>query len=106
MNVERTIEFIIENQARMDARFEDKFGKAEKRFVAAEQRLDRLERVAAQNNRIVAQLARYGVSLRDDVRRLDKAMALLAERHAETDDKLNGLIDVVRRHLQGNGHRK
>ena len=63
------------------------------------------------------QLVRYGVSLRSDVRRLDKAMVRLAEVHAETDEKLkvlaeihaetdgklNALIDLVDKTIRRNG---
>jgi len=69
MDVEKTIEFILEHQAQ------------------GEVRMKRLERA-------VSQLVRYGVSLRSDVRRLDKAMAHLTVVHAETDEKLNALIVV------------
>jgi hypothetical protein len=103
MDVERMIEFLLKNQARMDTRMDAKFAKAEKR-------LDRIERVVAQNNRVVTRLVRYGVSLRSDVRRLDKALAELAERQvkteeklAETDDKLNALIDIVDQSMRRNG---
>ena len=96
MDVERTIEFLLKNQVRMDARMNAKFAKADARFVKAEKRLDRLEQVVAQNNRIVSQLVRYGVSLRSDVRRIDKALA-------ETDEKLNALIDIVDQSIRRNG---
>jgi tetrahydromethanopterin S-methyltransferase subunit G len=96
MNVERTIQFLLKNQARMDARMDAKFAKADARFNKAEKRLDRLDRVVAQNNRIVTQLVRYGVSLRNDVRRIDKALA-------ETDEKLNALIDIVDQSIRRNG---
>jgi uncharacterized coiled-coil protein SlyX len=113
MDVERTIEFLIKNQARMDARMDARFTKAEERFARAEERsakadlrMDRLERVVAQNNRIVAQLARHGVSLRSDVRRIDNALARVTESLSETDFKLNALIDLVDQHLRGNGRKK
>jgi len=96
MDVERTIQFLLKNQARIDARMDAKFAKADARFVKAEKRLDRLEQVVAQNNRIVSQLVRYGVSLRSDVRRIDKALA-------ETDEKLNALIDIVDQSFRRNG---
>ena len=96
MDVERTIQFLLKNQARIDARMDAKFAKADARFVKAEKRLDRLEQVVAQNNRIVRQLVRYGVSLRSDVRRIDKALA-------ETDEKLNALIDIVDQRIRRNG---
>jgi len=111
MNIERTIEFIIKNQARMDARFdakfdraderfakaEKRFAEAEKRFAEVEKRLDRLERVVTQNNHVVAQLARVDVGLRSDVRRTERNLK-------EVSEKLNILIDVVDRHVRGNGH--
>ena len=96
MDVERTIQFLLKNQARIDARMDAKFAKADARFVKAEKRLDRFEQVVAQNNRIVSQLVRYGVSLRSDVRRIDKALA-------ETDEKLNALIDIVDQRIRRNG---
>jgi hypothetical protein len=103
MDVERTIHFLLKNQARMDARMDAKFAKADARFIKAEKRLDRLEQVVAQNNRIVSQLVRYGVSLRSDVRRIDRALADLAEKQAETDEKLNALIDIVDQSMRRNG---
>ena len=82
MNVEKTIEFLLKNQARMDARFNAKFDRADKRFRdwearfdKVEARLDRLERVVALNNRVVMRLVRYGRSLRGDVRRLTQPQA-------------------------------
>ncbi|HMD97912.1 MAG TPA: hypothetical protein VKM93_11375 [Terriglobia bacterium] len=68
MDVERTIEFLLKNQVRMDARMDAKFAKVDAR-------LDRMERLVGQNNRLVARLARYGVSLRSDVRRIDRTLA-------------------------------
>ena len=106
MDVERTIEFLLKNQARMDARFDAKFAKADQRFAQAEKRLDRLERGLAQNNRIVTQLARSGVTLRSDVRRTEKNLAEIAESMSEMDGKLNALIEFVDRQTRGNGGRR
>ena len=110
MDVERTIEFLLKNQARMDARFDAKFAKAderfaqaEKRFVQAEKRLDRLERGLAQNNRIVTQLARFGVTLRSDVRKTERNLAKITESLSAMDYKLNALVDIVDRQIRGNG---
>jgi len=92
MDVEKTIEFLVDHQAQ------------------AEVRMERLERAVSQTNRSLNQLVRYGVSLRGDVRRhdeaiirLDKAMAHLAEVHAETDGKLNALIGLVDKTIRRNG---
>ena len=106
MDVDRTIEFLLKNQARMDARFDAKFAKADQRFAQAEKRLDRLERGLAQNNRIVTQLARSGVTLRSDVRRTEKNLAEIAESMSEMDGKLNALIEFVDRQTRGNGQQR
>ncbi|MHB8652336.1 MAG: hypothetical protein ACYDA9_00500 [Terriglobia bacterium] len=117
MNVERTIEFLLKNQASMDARFNAKFDRADQRFAKAEKRLDRLEHLMRQNNHLVTRLARLGLSLRSDVRRCDRShedsvrktdenLAKVAESLAEMDGKLNGLIDIMDRHLRGNGKQK
>ena len=106
MNVERTIELLLKNQARMDARFDARFAKADQRFAQAEKRLDRLEQGLARNNRIVTQLARVGVSLRSDVRRTEKNLAAITESLAEMDGRLNALIDFVDRQSRGNGGRR
>jgi hypothetical protein len=99
MDVEKTIEFIMEHQAQAEVRME-----------RLDRNMERLERAISQTNRVVNQLVRYGVSLRSDVRRhdeaiirLDKAMAHLAEVHAETDGKLNALIDLVDKTIRRNG---
>jgi chromosome segregation ATPase len=113
MDVDRTIEFLLKNQARMDARFDAKFAKADQRFAQAEKRLDRLERgraensrIVAQNNRIVTQLARSSVTLRSDVRRTERALAEIAESLSEIDNKLNALVDIVDRQIRGNGRQR
>jgi hypothetical protein len=100
MDIERAIEFLIKNQARMDARFDARFDRAderfhqvEQRFRQAEARFDRLERAVRLNNRVVTRLVRYGVSLRSDVRRLTQAQA-------GTDRALRTFIQAMR---QGNG---
>ncbi len=99
MDVEKTIEFILDHQAQAEGRME-----------RLERAMERLERANSQTSRTVNQLVRYGVSLRSDVRRhdkaiirLDKAMARLAEVHAETDEKLNALIDIVDKTIRRNG---
>jgi septal ring factor EnvC (AmiA/AmiB activator) len=106
MEVERTIEFLLKNQARMDARMNARFAKADLR-------MDRLERVVAQNNRVVTRLTRYGVSLQSDVRRIDKNLgqatqnlSKVSERLSETDGKLNALIDIANQHIRGKGRQR
>src|ERR1700693_3982516 len=103
MNIERAIEFLLKNQSQVDARFNAKFDRADQRFIHAEKRLDRLERLVKQNNHLVTRLARAGVSLRSDVRRTEKNLAKVSDSLSEMDDKLRALTD---RRIRGNGHRQ
>jgi len=79
MNIEKTMEFILDMQAKCEKRW----AKSEERFAKSERRRTAMERMVGQNNRLVARLARAGVTLRSDVRRHERAI------------KLNGLIDIV-----------
>jgi chromosome segregation ATPase len=120
MNVEKTIEFILGQEARIDARLEKalermdradrRMDRADRRADRADKRLDRLERVVAQTNRVVTRLVRYGVSLRSDVRRHDKAILrieaaieTLAESQQRTDSRINALAKLVDRTIRRNG---
>jgi chromosome segregation ATPase len=112
MNVEKTIEFILEQQAQAQAQAEDRHQKAEARYQKAEARMDRADRRMDRLEASVRQLVRYGVSLRADVRRHDKAilrvdtaLERLALAQAETDGKLNALIDIVDKTMR-NGKRR
>jgi len=92
MNVEKTIESILDIQA-----------KAEARADRADRRMDRLENV-------VKQLVRPGLSLRSDVRELqkfrarsEKFQARTEENLAEITNKLDALIDIVDKSIRRNG---
>ena len=106
MDLNKTMEFMLEQQARFEAnqaRFEANFAKADARFAKAEARLDRIERVVAQNNRLVARLAHAGVGLRSEVRRHNEFLAHHEQTMAEIEGKLNALIDVVDKQSRKNG---
>jgi hypothetical protein len=101
MDVENSIEFIVHSQARAEARAD-----------RADQRMDRLERATAQTNRAVMRLVRPGLSLRSDVRELqrhrtqgEKFRAQTEQNLAEITGKLDALIDIVDRSVRRNGGR-
>ena|SRR6516225_3279262 len=90
MDLQKTMEFMLEQQARFEAN-----------FAKSSARLDRIERVVAQNNRLVARLASAGVGLRSDVRRHERAinrhekfLARHEQTMAEIEDKLNPRIAI------------
>jgi nanoRNase/pAp phosphatase (c-di-AMP/oligoRNAs hydrolase) len=102
MDVGKTMEFILQSQA-----------KAEARADRAEQRMDRLERAIAQNIRVVKGLVRAGVSLRSDVRELQRWRAASEKFRAQTEQnsakitgKLDALIDIVDKSIRRNGGRR
>lgn len=134
MDIEKTMEFILESQAKSEQRWakaEERWAKAEERWAKADRRMDRLEALAerlirsgefllenqakaegrldrmehlvGQNNRLVTRLAHAGVALRSDVRRHERAITRIAENLAEATDKLNALIDVVDKWPRRNG---
>lgn len=82
--------------------------KAEERMVKSDARIDRLERVLKlairtyrrdrkeTQERINAFIAAQT--------RMDEAMAKLAESQAHTDERLDALIDIVRRERNGNSN--
>ncbi len=101
MNVEKTMEFILEQQAK----FEDNFALAERRFTQADRRLDRLERLAKLG---LERLRRNEKRLDRSEKRLDRIEGILdrlAVRASETDDKLDALIDIVDKMTRHNGGR-
>ena len=110
MDVEKTIEFLLENQARFDARMEANFAKAEERFAKAEVRFTKAEKRMDRVERVVAQLSAAGLRFRNEIRRTqldtDRQLKTLAERQAATDDKLDALIDIVDKTIRRNNGRK
>lgn len=102
MDVERTIGCLLEDQPRFEAR-----------FAKAEERLSRMERIGAQNNRLLALLAPFGASLRSEVRRIEGNLAAtdanpkrVSKHLHEVDIKLNCHIDLVSQTQGGDGRRK
>ncbi len=99
--LQRTMEFILHSQAKAEARAD----RADQRMDRADRRMDRLERV-------VKGLVRAGLSLRSDVRKLQKYRAASEKFHAQTEQnlagitgKLDALIDIVGKLIRGNGKR-
>jgi hypothetical protein len=99
INIERTMEFILQQQAK----FEENFAKSNRR-------LDRIEQMLKQTNRVVGKLASTGVSLRGDIRRHEKWLAKHEQavaRHdlmmGEMEGKLNALIEIVDKTTRRNG---
>jgi septal ring factor EnvC (AmiA/AmiB activator) len=103
VNVEKTMEFILEQRSRFEASLARTDQKHERDYARSSRRLDRIEQVLKQTNRVVGKLASSGVSLRSDIRRHEKAIANHEEMMEEMEDKLNGLIEIVDKSIRRNG---
>ena len=95
MDVEKTMEFILD----MQAKCEERWAKNEQRWAKAE--------------RLVERLVRSGLSLRSDVREarsevqeLKKFRRRTEQNLAEITEKLDALIDVVDKSIRRNGTKR
>ncbi len=102
MDVEKTMEFILD----MQAKWEERWAKNEERWAKADRRMDRLERLGER-------LVRSGLSLRSDVREARSDVQELKEFRrrteqnlAEITEKLDVLIDVVDKSIRRNGRKR
>ena len=112
MDIENTMEFILETQAQheanmlqLEANMLKNSAAADRRFAQSEKRLDRIERVLRQTNRVVAGLASRSEGLRSDIRRHEKWLAKHELLMTGIGEKLDGLIGVVDNMIRKNGRR-
>ena len=110
MDIERTMEFILNQQARFEAnqakfvanqaKFEANFAKADQRFLKAEKRLDRVDRVVAQlasaSLRFRKQIRRSQIEADRQVKAIGAKLEETAEKRDETADKLNAPVNDTR----------
>ncbi len=108
MDVEKTIEFILEQQARLDAEFNAKLDTHKTRFEEEMTRINNtlLELAAAQErtNAILATLVEKHVELADSHKALADRTNELAEAQKVTEQNLNTLISVVEHHITDHKH--
>jgi len=101
MDVERTIQFILESQARAEARSE----KAEARSEKADARMEKADaRVAAMEKRLDRRMDAITKLLQQGMRMLAKTeatLAELAEAQKETDRSLKAFINSMRHGRNG-----
>ena len=126
VNVEKTIEFILDMQAKAEARADraderaeergnradERANRAEERADRADRRMERLEAAIAQTNRVVKLMVGAGRSLRSDVRDLQRWRVEVRQWQARTDQnlaeitgKLDALTDIVEKWVRRNGRR-
>jgi len=102
MDVEKTIEFLLSNQAKLDARQAEFIERQLKSDKQSDERLTRLESV-------VSSLAGSVDKLADNIERLDEAMVSLAGSEERTNQRIDqlgvrvdqfvGAVSAILRHL-------
>jgi hypothetical protein len=124
MDIEKTIQFMLEQQARFDAqfnarldaqqaRFEEQAARVEEQIFRTEEQISRTEEQISRinevlhalataqerTNAIVATLAERHVELAQSHKRLAEAHERLSEAQGTTERSLNALISTVERHI-------
>lgn len=113
MDVEKTIEFLLQNQARHDAtlaKHQDLIGSLAGVVRDLALQVDRISDAQAHTDRIVLQLTGTMKELAEGQKKLAEAqlrteekIARLAEGQGDTTEKLNALLRVVDGMIRGNG---
>jgi hypothetical protein len=99
MDIEKTIEFILTTQARVEVSIEELKTVAR----AHEERIARLESSMATATDLIGRLAQAETRLAE---RMDVGFQALREAQTSTEYKLNALIDIVDKLARKNGHGK
>jgi chromosome segregation ATPase len=111
--MEKTMQFILEQQAQFTANFQrvelarEKDSARITRLEESFQLLVRLaeshdERLVTLDKRLVT-LAEAQIRASEQIAAIDKQIAAMNERTAETDERLNALIAVVERYISSKG---
>jgi len=99
MDIEKTMQFILDTQARLEAtasQHDERLAKLETSLARLETSVARLETSVSALTDLVGRLAQAEIRL---VERMDR----LAESQAHTDQRLDILIDVVDKLVRRNG---
>ncbi|MGH9327216.1 MAG: hypothetical protein ACRD2B_11120 [Terriglobia bacterium] len=92
MDIERTMQFILETQAKLEARDQ-----------IHEERLARIERLMEANTTRIGQLVDVSLSLAHAIEQTNASVQELREIQAAGEYKLNALIDTVDKLVRRNG---
>ena len=106
MDIEKTMEFILAVQARLEASVQEhneRLAKIEASIARHDEQLRRLESSVATVTDLVGRLAQAEIRLTE---RVANSFQELRELHADTESKLNALIDTVDKLVRHNGDKR
>ena len=104
MDIEKTMQFILDVQARLEAsaqQHDDRLARLEVLAHGHEERFAKLESSVAAAADLVGRLAQAEIRL---VERMDAGFQQIREVQSNTEYKLNALIDTVDKLARRNGH--
>jgi hypothetical protein len=96
MDVEKTIQFLLEQQARFDARFEARQAQFE---ASLEVQKARFEEEVSRINSVILEIARAQEKTNEILFTLAARHVELTESHNATEQTLNALASTVERHI-------
>lgn len=106
MDVEKTMEFILVTQARLEASaaaHDERLARLEASAQGHEERIAKLEASVATVTDLVGRLAQAEIRLAEH---MTAGFQELRELHANTEYKLNSLIDTVDKLVRRDGHKE
>ena len=113
MDIEKTMEFILSVQARLEVSVQDhheRLAKIEASIQKNDEQIAKLESSVATVADLVGRVAQAEIRLVERVDGVMTAMTAgfqdLRELHADTESKLNALIETVDKLVRHNGHRE
>jgi molecular chaperone GrpE (heat shock protein) len=92
VDIEKAIEFLLENQARSEARFESRFERMQEQFQQAQAQF---QKNVEQQGQFNMALGKAMLGLTEHIDSLRAAQAAANEQMKATDERLNALIAVV-----------
>jgi UDP-N-acetylglucosamine enolpyruvyl transferase len=106
MDIEKTMEFILAVQAKLDASVQEhneQIAKNSEQIAKNSEQIAKLEAKIASVTDLVGRLAQAEIRLAEST---TAGFRDLRELHANTESKLNALIDTVGKLVRRNGHKE
>jgi UDP-N-acetylglucosamine enolpyruvyl transferase len=105
MDIEKTMEFILSVQARLEAsaqKHDERMAKQDEQIAKHDEQIGRLEASIASLTDLVGRLAQAEIHLAE---RMTSGFQELRELHTDTESKLNALIATVDKLVRRNGQK-
>jgi 3-phenylpropionate/cinnamic acid dioxygenase small subunit len=99
--MQKTIQFILEQQAQFTVNQQ----KVEERITRLETNMAELARAQTDTSRAVADISKVVTDILRVQAHMNEVVAVMADTHAHTEQKLDAFIGVLERYISGNEER-